>query len=683
MSNETYVYFDVYNHKNQLGTDSYALPFCKFKFVPKLASSQDSTILSNTKALWLFGDGSTSQSITATHAYDKPGIYHVYCYFYDVEGNTYLNKFTRSVVVKDYVDDRVSVSIPPIQALAGLTLSAGRITTPITVSRANSFRSYTDNVNYSIMPFASGSNLSTSYFQGASALLYSHLEKYHSFYTRELSENRIVEYVEAKTITTPSTKLYCKLGATNVMMTSSTDPDAFFCGTSGQKIVYFKDDVASEQINLFFGFEGLNFDYNTSTVGLSCVMLPNRDYNVLSVTSNGIDGEGTVDSTFAIDTNKFMGSKVAFVAKIKDAGWYTVKDVDITDASFDLIDTATNSSVDSDIVIDNMANGYIKGYFRSNAVVQNAILQAYVEIDGGSESLSGVSSEFSILDSNNTYAITKHGEDFDMHGSYKELGFQDLFTDQTVLLDDFLGSIVGGLSSNPNSIGKKVYEKITNFVDNNSNIEKCNIAQLVSLLESIGDENILFEKSNFNFPSRLKRLIDLLSIKHSKLFGGANNFELDFYNYGNSSINQGKNLGNKIDTLNYTISAGTSIVALEKFSNTFRLLDTYQPLSAITVQQTLSAHPSMLTYPLSTYSADWRWYLVLNDSFTPADINKYYSFFEYVPTASPTIHDSVINFTDVNNTIPPTLSSYAAWTEDNGIIDTIISNQLYSGLALL
>jgi hypothetical protein len=76
---------------------------------------------------------------------------------------------------------------------------------------------------------------------------------------------------------------------------------------------------------------------------------------------------------------------------------------------------------------------------------------------------------------------------------------------------------------------------------------------------------------------------------------------------------------------------------LEKFSNVYTLLNTYQPLSS--------------TYPLSSYSQDWGWPLVLPDIVNFSDIEKYYLFFEYVEQYDNTPIGGIIDFNNNKTTI--------------------------------
>jgi hypothetical protein len=830
MSNTTYAYFDVYNHTGSLGISSYALPFCKFQFVLDLDTIENEGVLSNQEILWDYGDGTTGTSLTGSHTYTDPGAYQVTCYLYDNNGEAYLNTYARTVQVINFVTDMVSLSV---SNTTNYTLTAGKITLPILVTRTNSYQDYSDDQNYTIVPYASGSTVSQNYFDSLSSQLYGHLGKYSSFYVERKTRAGDTELVEVENLNIEGTKLYCKLVSGEVIFTKETDVNAFFCGTSGSELVYFKDDIPSNQfymvnwsvayytltgtsiadgtiinypfwskdyefdtnsttepsftavdisadqslsaaaiawvnaltayesgvftyyyvsggtfavrltdpsaitffsgsttttgaqvmheatlspnsigndtyvraanqqpVNLYFGFDPDIFTANTATLGLSAEIQPNRDYSALSITSNGIDGEGSQLSTFDLNTNKFAGQKVHFVAKVKDSDWYTIKDVEFTGYTNTLYVTTTTwaslpsiQALSATFVIQSSANGYLKGYVIPHEPGNDVYIDCAVSLSSNNSlgaSLTGQSTKFNVLGTQNRIntddplfsyteqtfpALAKQGEDVDMLQNYKDLRFQELFLDQINLFDNFLGSIVGTISSDQTSIGKKVYEKISNFVDNHGNITKCDLPQLISMLQSVDEQNVLFEKANFNYPTELKRLINLLSINHSRLFGTTNKFNKDFYNYGNSL--QGKNLGNKITTLTYTITAGTPIVALERYSGKFKLLNTQVPLSAAS----LSA--SDTTYPLSAYSADWGWYLILNNSFQATDLDKFYTFFEFKTNTNPEIEESVINFDDGNTTLAHTTSSYPNWVATNGTMESVIAYTITRGLNLV
>jgi hypothetical protein len=84
--------------------------------------------------------------------------------------------------------------------------------------------------------------------------------------------------------------------------------------------------------------------------------------------------------------------------------------------------------------------------------------------------ISGLSTYFDIL--NPTPTIAKKGEDFNSINQIKSYILQESLFDKNVILDDFLGQILGK-NENVEEIGKVIYEKITNFVSNNSDIDTC------------------------------------------------------------------------------------------------------------------------------------------------------------------------------------------------------------------
>ena len=120
------------------------------------------------------------------------------------------------------------------------------------------------------------------------------------------------------------------------------------------------------------------------------------------------------------------------------------------------------------------------------------------------------------------------------------------------------------------------------------------------------------------------------------------------------------------------MTAGTDIVALEKFSNNYSLLNTYQPICAV----------DTLQYKLSEFNDDWGWPLVLPVSFSSTDLSKFYTFYEYTSGFEGTVYDGILNYADILNNfdISTTLSSFKG---DNNIEDIAIRNSLFSSLSII
>lgn len=686
--NTVFTYFETRNHTGNISTSGYALPFCFFSFLPRLetttaTSISNSTRFSNKRIVWDYGDGTSSEATTGRHSYSQPGRYKVTCYLYDRGGESYYDTFTQSVDVLDYVQNFITLSASSLQ---GYTLTAGKITNPILITRSTSRQYYGDDITkpLSIVSYISGST-SPDYFY-LEDKHYSHLFPTHSTYLLLTGSSNETEFVEISSFNIDGTAIYTKLSGGEVVETDKDDNEGVFSGSEGTTLIYTKDDFTSTGLNVFFGYESntLKPISNTSTIGFKASVVENTDLHKLSITSNGMDGEGFTTSSFNIGKNKFSNSKIGFVVKVKDSQDFTIRDLPLLEnINIILTDGVINYSATVYSNFESLSTlnsgGFFKGYIIADIphVTENLFLSANSIING--RFLTGTSDTFNVYPSGGYYNIAKKGEDIDLKEQFKSIAFQPLFLDKKVLFDDFLGSIFGDINSSQSSIGKKTYEKITNFVDNNSIIDYSNLDQLVSILKLLNEDSVSLNTSNAITPSEVGRLLDLLSINHSRLFGTKNQFNENFKSYGylNNEL-YGKNLGEEV-SIYHTVTAGFDIVAFEKYSGNYCLLNTYLPLCASTV--TVSAGN---TYNLFEYNETWGWGLVLpNDEYgSGVNISNYYLFYKYIPTIDGTIADGVINFNDVNSTLSYTTSSYQGWSQENGIISNILSHQIYKGLNL-
>jgi len=112
------------------------------------------------------------------------------------------------------------------------------------------------------------------------------------------------------------------------------------------------------------------------------------------------------------------------------------------------------------------------------------------------------------------------------------------------------------------------------------------------------------------------------------------------------------------------------VVALEKFSGNYTLLNSFQPISSV----------GSATYPISSYSGDWGWPLVLPPSSQFTDISKYYTFFEYVSGYEGSVSGFSIDFENSGSTIP--LSATNSELFDGGIFENMIIDKFTNTLRL-
>jgi len=675
--------FKTFNYTGALALSSYTLPFTNFYFKPEF--NQEGA-RSNTRVLWDFGDGSSSEALTGQHYYNLPGVYIVTCHFYNRQGNVTTD--VESVTAVNYINNKLTIST----ATSSVTLTACKINYPISITRHNSYQ-VQDSSSLSIVPFASGAE--DNYFDtNLVNAYYGHLYPFSSFYQLLSTAKNTTEFVEISSFNTSNDNLFYRLSGSAIVRCKSTDSGSVYCGSSGASIVYYKSDKATPRVDLYFGYEpgGLLYSSNSYDTVLSGVtVVSNTEYNYLSITSCGLEAEGSQLSEYQINKNKFANTKIGFVIKLKDDERFTIKIPVISSLTLQLkkgntvYSSAIFSTNNTQLSADKLLGVYRGTLTLSESALPvnpstglpDPLLDVYISCVANNlpplnTSLSGQSNTFNIYPVKGLYTIAKINEDIDLTQKFKDISLQSLFLDNKVLYDEFLGNIFGTIDSEQTTIGKLTYEKISNFISNNRTLDYSNINSLYSLLEELNINTLKFSENNYRYPAELSRLIDLLSINRSRLFGGINAYNEDFdtRGYQNSEV-YGINLGDEVSIFQ-TITAGQGLLAYERFGNIIKVISTYQPVSSV----------SSNSYVISAYDDSWGWGLVLPDIGYGVKIKDYYTFYNHIPTIEGSIKDSIINFEDTNTTITTTTSSYSNWSKQDGIIANLISNQLYKGLDL-
>ena len=753
--NSGYWKFDVYNVFDVLSLSSFALEQTPLKFLPTNYKDRD---YSNRLILWDFGDGSTQvKGLSAQHFYFYPGQYSVTMTVMTQDGNTVIDSYNSKVNVYDFVPNTFNFN------LSTLSLSSGIYSNELKINRFNSLQSYS-NSGYTFYLNASGSN---SFYFDKNKLKnepYAHLLPTHRFIEREVyfnSQNKIVNNEkivnEVKTI---DTFLYGKLDADNlVVKTDSTDNNSFFVGTSGYvDNLYFVDDFAKDEPYWIFStLNTSNFPNNYTKyykIPLNSDLPINNSYSFytkilknsyirptnFSITSNGLDGESKTIKTFNIHPSKYQNQIISFVAKLKtntfnnknlnfflNPGYlnFALNTVSIDLYTGDDIFIASLEpyiSFDETLFKDNRY-GWVKGY----VVIPNELINLYsedaryklvancdLEDDTGTFSLSGSSSIFNLLPKQGYNKIAKINENFDTSTYLKNLALQPSIYKRPQIFDTFFGTTLGTLSSETNAIGKRIYEKTSNFIINNVNIDTCEIKNLFGFaleynvdLDDYASTNLLI-----NYPSDLSRLVNLFSIKQSLLFGKRNlnqtNFKNNYAKLDNSTIeeaaynysvdkNYGNNLGDEISIGDGLITKSEDfIVAYEKFSEKYTILRTFNNNIETEI------------YPLSSFDNSWGWGLVLpNDFFNTYsyinNLSSYYSFYRFIPVVPGEWDNNIINWDDIYQTTidigddrsnlnsyypeyfnaPGKISPLNRWYSYGGVIDQNLNYQLSVGLELL
>lgn len=296
-------------------------------------------------------------------------------------------------------------------------------------------------------------------------------------------------------------------------------------------------------------------------------------------------------------------------------------------------------------------------------------LNKYIDMQANYRTITGRTNFFNIYPDKGEYNIYKVNEDFDAKSFYKSLVYTESLQDKPLFFDKFLGSIVGGLSAQPYELGKTIYEKIANYVSNNADLDLANIEQLISFCDKL---SIQFEQYNYPYPPQLRRLVNILSIKQKKLWGSKNKFNYNF----NTQINPGKNLGTLLSTLTSKISSGKPIIAYEKFSSNYTIVNRHQ----VKIDGVLI--PANAEFPLSSFNYNWGWGLVTPNNLSGYRVGDYYNFFTLKDGYSDNILDNVIDWSNSLTTLNYSASSYEDWSKDDGIMHNILSYELSKGLRL-
>jgi len=693
--NTTYALFEVQDYKNESVLSSFNLDITPLTFKADLPATEFYSDINKLEAIFDFGDGTIGTGLTAQHVYDLPGKYKVRMVVNDCENNAVLASYSTDVNIYDYIENTFTVDIEDNI----LSLSAGEFSKPITITNKAPYYQNSNNIFYTV----SGVTI-PNYFD-LDPYKFNHLKEYYSFFEKSYIENlSAFEYNEIPYISVSGSNVYVRLSGNEIVDAKSTDTGSVFVGTSGRESYYFLSDQPTSDrviINLFkdrnkIFSKNSNLDYslNNYNNNLSISLTANigstslsANLSALTINDNGLTEEGDDEAQiFNISPVQFKKAPIPFFVKPTSISNYTVKGLTLTGSITGKLYDSNNQEVNTSYYSISSLNSSISGintdyWYYGNLTYDDGLsevdtytLVVSAEFTNSTETflLAGRSVSFSIYPKD-YYYFAKNNEDVDYTEIFKSLRFQEILLDKDILFDDFIGSIFGNLSSNSSSLGKTLNEKIFSFINNKTNIDTCNLNSLISISDLLNETANVYDESLFNFPPEIVRLMSLFSTDYNQFKGTENKFKENFNDKGTTTRETyGKNLGSEIDTYTYTVTAGTDIVALEKFSNNYSLLNTYQPICAVSATQ----------YELGDYQTDWGWPLVLPTSFTSSDLSKFYTFYEYLPGVEGTVLDGLINYDDILNTFDIT-TALSSFKGDNNIEDIAIRNSLFSSLSII
>lgn len=630
--------------------------------------------------IWLFGDGEYEITILpqVLHTYVAPGNYNTALIVFNTieEFRNYITQnslslgllpstqeyltYTQTLSVSNAVVDSIALTVTQSNVL-----QSRQATTPYRVEFESSHNSIPGIILYSTGSLSQPWEVIDT--------KWSHLKPRWRFV--DIDGNNVSTITPQ--IADLSTLIYVD-GALSAVPFDTTLPTTEVAGVSGFVNFFYIDDIPGTVL-LHATMDTSNYDNprdmqhvagipayanSTLTVATSCTVYGSSPTQLV-ITSNGLN-------SFTLEGTKWQKALVPYVISIADVDGYMLRNFPVSNTSGDTYPiTRYLVGVDSSATIfelpeanfnrfdDNDADigGYYTGFFQSLSTINDTALCATctIETSAGTITLAGSSVPFDILSYDEFYGIRKFNEDFDMSATIKSYALQETIAGSTVLFDDIIGQIVGDATSSPNDVGKSMYEKISNYVDNHSNIDTCNIDKLYSLCQKL---DIPIEDYNFDYPTNIKRIMNILSIAYGRLRGGRNLYDREFQ--PSTVVAARQNLGNRLNTSTYELSAGTKLVISERHSNQYEIFDVV-PNGVENV------------YPVRELSA-------FNYK-TPFDLH--YKLYEYVPYFDNTQLDGVISWDDTYTTLNENISSIDVWLGDFGTVETILDYELRRGLELI
>jgi hypothetical protein len=258
----------------------------------------------------------------------------------------------------------------------------------------------------------------------------------------------------------------------------------------------------------------------------------------------------------------------------------------------------------------------------------------------------GESKQFNIYEFKNEYDLRRVNESFNATEYYQSLALPETLQNVPVLWNGFFSAAVGtGAPQKNEDTGQIIYERIANFINNHSDIDTCNVDQLLNLADQT---SVPASDYATVLPAEIKRMIDIASVPKNKLWGVPDNQPIF-----NLSI------GEQLNTRTAILTAGEKMVLKSKFDNNYILF-------------TIPQIGSTVVYPLSS----------LEDNGLISPILSNYLFFKYVPRYSGKYIENVIDWDSPYTSLNKTLSTLDDWYGEGGIIESTFNYLLTKNLFL-
>ena len=351
----SYIHFEVLDYSNTNVLSTYTLEQTPLTFVPDFTLYYSSLTanpnISNKTIRWDFGDGTYSTDLTAKHSYKWPGQYVVTLTVFNSAGLPVESSFSPTIYAQDFI---------PTELKWGdygkfvYDVPAGKLGDPLPLYTRNSWQNY-DAIK------ADGGITINFYASGAAGDYedqemykndkWAHLRLLSRFYVKELFDGT-EQLVVVDSISSNVTEIYARIANNSIQICSAEDENSFFVGTTGYNEIYYVDDrvknftTRENPIFLMATFDSSKFGDEMSTrrdifkyidyppygfqqyppAVIPVVKVRHNPAQQLSITTTGIDGEGSLSSTvFKLPEISWQCTEIPFVIKFKDDEMFTTK----------------------------------------------------------------------------------------------------------------------------------------------------------------------------------------------------------------------------------------------------------------------------------------------------------------------------------------------------------------------
>ena len=583
-----------------------------------------------------WGDGTFSNSATATHNYTESNYYTVYA----GTCSTNTSAFLLSVYNGPFLENNIYVTSDTITGIAGcsnyfnISLSAkNELSTIHLYSSGSNSLPYNNNRTF-------WSHLNPEWrFKDANSNIVASIELTGSpvYYNTTIigyTANSTVNYIDDMP------------GTPNLFFTVQSDP--YINSRAFAALPY--QLISDTPQKLLITADGIN-DINTIQWGdkpiTYVISVQGNCSNIIHNASGSILGNKVINGCYGLDSfqYQFSAQNMNLITDCYNTGGYVINTLTVPQSA--LPDSTKYDNFDITCGV-NPAELEIQQYRTTpQQVTLSAVAQIYV--NNIPYTLTGISNNFNIYKFENFHQFYRKGEDKTIYDLVRKYNHFDL--DVLPTYDLYLNAIAGS----GDSLGK-MYDKIVNLPKDVADVDLCT---LDSLYDMANKYDAPIDSFNVAFPEELRRLMDLFSIPLQKLIGTrcVCNTNFNCNNCCGKNIcsvcgfDKRSNVGIQLTKTDY-VSAGQIIIMKEHGSDTFEFIPIYT---------------SSLLKDLN------------NEYITTKGIDNF-CFYTWDKSAQGNPVESVIDYKNPNTLLSRSLSSTEEFYGNNGVLEETLNYILTKNL---